>query len=86
MGIVEDGDIVKLLQNKEFVNQIIESALKEPKIVEDISSDVADKLSDVLEDDPEFRKNLISAVMKKGITEKSEFREKVIKQLVDDLS
>lgn len=82
MGIgIQKADIKDLLNDKAIRDELVKKSLEDPETIKDIASDVADKMSDLLEDDPEFKKQIMEAAVTHP-----EFRKIVIKELLNDMS
>lgn len=81
MGMIEKADAQKFLKDKAIMDEVVKQALDDPETIKDLASDVADKMSDLLEDDPEFKKQIMEAA-----TESPDFRKRVIKELLNDMS
>ncbi len=60
MGIdVNASDVRQLLQDPALVDEIAKGVMEDPEALSELAEDIADELSDVLEDDPEFRAKII---------------------------
>lgn len=82
MGIgVKKSDVQLFFKDKKLMNELIKRALDDPEIVKDLASDAADKMSDLLEDDPEFKKQIVEAA-----TTRPELKKEVIQRLVTDMN
>jgi len=81
MGFIEKGDVRKLLGDSKLREAIVEAALEDPKTMDSLAGDIADKLSDELEDDPEIRQKIVAAVIASP-----EFKKRVVRKIVNDLS
>jgi len=81
MGFTEKGDIRKLLHDSRLREAIIKAAAEDPKTVDSLVGDIADKLSDELEDDPEIKQKIVEAAIASP-----EFKKRVVRKLVEDLS
>ncbi|MEE8372854.1 MAG: hypothetical protein V3R87_04025 [Dehalococcoidia bacterium] len=79
MGIIEidKSDVRKLLQNPELVEEIAKGVMEDPSALDDLAEDIADELSDVLEDDPDFRAKIIQSAMANEA-----FKNRLVKKLV----
>ena len=80
MGVIEKGAVRELLQDPELVTAIIKAVIEDPEAMDDLAEDIADKLSDELEEDPELMRKVVEAAMASP-----EFKKRVIKELVEDL-
>ncbi len=80
MGFTEKGDVRKLLRDSKM-REAIEAAVEDPETMDSLAGDIADKLSDELEDDPEIRQKIV-----KYAIATPEFKKRVVRKLVEDLS
>ena len=81
MGITEKADVRRLLQDEDLVQDIAKAVVADPDSMDDLASDIADKLSDELEDDPALRTKIVDTAIASP-----EFKQRIVKKLVDDLS
>ena len=82
MGIdIEKAELRKIVDYSSLMSEVAKKSLDDQDTIKDIAGEVADKISDELEDDPEFKKKILLAAMKREI-----FRKKVIQLLVEKLS
>ena len=76
MGFLKDGDAVKLLQNSEFVNEVVAKVLGDPQMISDLADEVADQLEDVLDADGKVRDMILASA-----SGNDQFRSQVIEKL-----
>jgi len=81
MGFIEKGDVQKLLHDSSLREAIVKAAVEDPETMDSLAGDIADKLSDELEDDPEMRQKIV-----KYAIATPEFKKRVVRKLVEDLS
>ncbi len=81
MGFTEKGDVRKLLHDSKMREAIVKAAVEDPKTMDSLAGDIADKLSDELEDDPEMRQQIV-----KYAIATPEFKKRIVRKLVEDLS
>ncbi len=81
MGFIEKGDVRKLLHDSKLRESIVKAAVEDPETMDSLAGDIADKLSDELEDDPEIRQQIVSYAIASP-----EFKKRVVRKLVEDLS
>ena len=74
-------EISTLLDDKGFTREVIEQALVHPEVMADLAEEIADELSDLMEDDPGLRRRLVSQALKTD-----GFRQQVVAKLIDELS
>ncbi len=75
------NEISTLLQDEEFTNEVIQQAVASPEVVENLAAEIADELSDFMEDDPQFRSRLVTEALKRD-----DFRQHVIDKLVEEIN
>ncbi len=81
MGFTEKSDVRKLLQDSKLKDAIARAAVDDPKTMDSLAGDIADKLSDELEDDPEIRQKIVEAAIANP-----DFKKRVVRKIVEDLS
>lgn len=81
MGFIEKSDVAQLLQDPELVSEISKMILEDADAVDDLAGDIADALSDQLENDAEVRNAIVATAIKS-----SEFKKRVVRKLAEDLS
>ncbi len=81
MGFIEKGDVQKLVHDSSLREAIVKAAVEDPETMDSLAGDIADKLSDELEDDPEIRQRIIQYAIATP-----EFKKRVVRKLVEDLS
>lgn len=77
---VTDSEVSNLLQDEDFVNEVIEHALASPEVLDDLAEDIADDLSDLIEDDPRIRQQFLTQAF-----EHDGFKDRVIEKLMEEL-
>ena len=80
MSNIAEYEIVNLLQDEDFVNEVIGQALESPDVMDDLADDIASDLSDIIEDDPRLQRQLLTQAMNKD-----GFKNRVIQKLVEEL-
>jgi hypothetical protein len=81
MGLIQESDVGKLLQDEELMDQVVTGLVEDSKTMDTLADDIADKMQDSLENDPELRKRLVSA----AITNEA-FKKRLITKLISELS
>ena len=81
MGFIEKGDARKLLHDSNLREAIVKAAVEDPATMDSQAADIADKLSDELENDTEIRQQIVAHAIAS-----SEFKKRVVRKLVEDLS
>ncbi len=81
MGIdVSASDVRQLLQDPALVEEIAKGVMEDSEALSDLAETIADELSDVLEDDPEFRAKIIQSAMGNNA-----FRARLVKKLAEEI-
>ncbi len=80
MSNIAEYEIFTLLQDEKFVNEVIGQALESPDVMDELAEDIAEDLSDVIEDDPRLQRQLLTQAMNK-----EGFKNQVIQKLVEEL-
>ncbi len=75
------NEISTLLQDEEFTNEVIQQAVASPGVIENLAAEIADELSDLVEDDPQFRNRMVTAALKRD-----DFKQQMIDKLVEELN
>lgn len=83
MSLADKVEVQKLLEDPTLVDDISKSVLENPAALKNLADDIADELSDVLEDDPDFRSKIIQAAMGNE-TFKSRLVQKLAEEIADD--
>ncbi len=77
---VTDRGVATLLQDEDFVSEVIEQAVASPEVMDDLAEEIADDLSDLIEDDPRIRRQFLTQAF-----EHDGFKERVIEKLMEEL-
>ncbi len=75
------NEITTLLQDEEFTNAVIQQAVASPEVVENLAAEIADELSDIVDDDPQFRNRMVTEALKSD-----DFRQQVMDKLIEELN
>ena len=81
MGFIDTADVKKLLEDPTLVSDIAKAVVEDEGAMDDLADDIADELEDVLEDSSELKKQIVEAAMASP-----NFKKKLIKELIDDIS
>ena len=81
MSNLTTSEISTFLQDEEFTNGVIKRAVASPEVIENLAEEIADELSDFMEDDPQFRNRLVTEALKRD-----DFRQQVIDKLVEEIN
>jgi len=80
MGYAEKDDAQKLLRDSKMRRAIVKAAAEDPETMDSLADDIADKLSDEVEKDPEIRQKIVEAAIASP-----EFKKTVVRKIVEDL-
>jgi len=81
MGMdINKTDVLKLLQDNALVNEVVKKVVDDPEVLDGLAEEVADEISDYLEDDPAIRQKIINAAIGSA-----DFRKRVVRELVDEI-
>ncbi len=81
MSNVTTNEISTFLQDEEFTNEVIQQAVANPEVIEDLAAEIAEELSELVEDDPQFRHRLVTEALKRD-----EFKQQVIDKLIEEIN
>lgn len=81
MGLIQDTDVERLLQDKSLMEDVAKAMVEDPETMASLADDIADKLSDALEDDPEMRRRIVESAIAS-----LDFKRKIVSKLVEELS
>ncbi len=81
MGFIQEADVQRLMQNHELMAEVAEALVEDPATMNQLVDDIAGKLQDELEDNPEIRKQIVDAAVALP-----EFKRKIATKLADELS
>lgn len=81
MGMdISSADVLTLLKDDKLVDEVVKKVVDDPEVLDDLAEDVADKISDYLEDDPAIRQKIINAAIGNA-----DFKKRIVKELVDEI-
>ena len=60
---LNESDVRQILQDSALMDQIVKSVMEDPVTLDRLAEEIADELSDVLEDYPSFRTKIIESAM-----------------------
>ena len=78
---INTSEVKKLLQDPELRSDIAKAVIEDHDAMGNLAEDIADELEDTLEDDTELKGQIIEAAMASP-----DFKKKLMKELVDELS
>ena len=81
MGLIQDTHGERLLQDKSLMEDVAKAMVEDPETMASLADDIADKLSDALEDDPEMRRRIVESAIASP-----DFKRKIVSKLVEELS
>jgi len=74
-------EIFRLMEDEIQTGEVIIRAVNDPDVLAKLASEVADEIADTLEDDPQYKERIIHAA-----TESLNFKQRIVKEIVDELS
>jgi len=81
MGFIQEADVQRLMQNQELMADIAEALVEDPTTMNQLVDEIAGKLQDELQDNPDVRKQIVDAALALP-----EFKRKIATKLADELS
>lgn len=81
MGLIQECDVAKLLQNQELMDEVVSGLVEDAQTVDALAEDIADKMEDALEDDSDLRQRLLNAAVANEA-----FKKKLVTKLIEELS
>ena len=78
---MSDKEVSAFLKDRKLINEVVKSVVSNKETLNGLAEDIADDLSDAIEDDPTIKKQIVAAAMKTP-----GFKQKVVKELVDELA
>ena len=81
MGIIQDTDVGRLLQDKTLMDDVVKALVEDSTAMESLADEIADKLEDALEDDSELRKRIVEAAVANET-----FKREIVSKLAEELS
>ena len=78
---VDKNEVRKLLEDPALVEEIAKGVMEDPEALGNLAEEIADELSVVLKDDPDFRAKIIQSA--KG---NNTIKERLIRKLAEELS
>ena len=81
MGMdINKADVLNLLQDEKLIDDVVKKVVDDPEVLDDLAENIADEMSDYLEDDPVIKQKIINAALSNA-----DFKKRVIKELVDEI-
>ena len=62
MGVLENGDAVKLLKNPEFVDELVAKICGDPQLLTELADELADTLENAMKQDGVLRKKILTSM------------------------
>lgn len=81
MGIIQESDVQRLMQNQELMAEVAVALVQDPGVMDQLVDEIAGKLQDELEDNADVRQQIINAAVAS-----TEFKKKIVAKLADELS
>jgi hypothetical protein len=80
VGYIQESDVTGLLTDGQFLKDLAAAVAVDPAGMDDLAKEVADKLSDALEDDPIVRRQILQAAVASP-----EFKRRVIQKVLEEM-
>ena len=80
MGLIQESDVGRLLHDEALMDQVVTGLVEDTQTMDSLAEEIADKVQDAFEDDPDLRQRLITAAIANQA-----FKRKLVNKLVDDL-
>ena len=80
MGLIQESDVGRLLQDEKLMEQVVNGLVEDSQTMDALADEIADKVQDALGDDPHMRERLINA----AIANES-FKKRLVAKLIDEL-
>ena len=63
MGLIQDCDVGRLLQDPGLMEEVVKGIVEDSNVMDSLAEDIADKLQDALQDDPDMRKRIVESAV-----------------------
>ena len=80
MGIIQESDVGKLMQDTALMDEIVAGLVQDSNTMDQLAEDIAGQVQDALEDDSDMRQRLLTAAVSNDV-----FKKKLISKLIDEL-
>ncbi len=81
MGMdINKADVLNLLQDEKFIDDVVKRVVDDPEVLDDLAEEIADEMSDYLEDDPVIKQKIINAALGNA-----DFKKRLVRELVDEI-
>ena len=81
MGLIQESDVERLLRDEALMDQVAAALVEDSATMDTLADDIADKVQDAMEDDPELRQRIISAAISNEA-----FKKRLVSKLINELS
>jgi hypothetical protein len=81
MGLIQESDVGKLLQDDALMDQVVAALVEDTQTMDNLADDIADLVQDSLQDDPLMRQKLVAAAIANEA-----FKRRLVTKLISDLS
>ena len=81
MGLIQESDVERLLRDEKLMDQVAAGLVEDSQTMDTLADDIADKVQDAMEDDPELRQRIISAAISNEA-----FKKRLVAKLINELS
>ena len=81
MGMdINKADVLNLLQDEKLIDDVVKRVVDDPEVLDDLAEEIADEMSDYIEDDPAIKQKIIDAALGNA-----DFKKRITKELVDEM-
>ena len=81
MGLIQESDVDRLLRDDKLMDQVAAGLVEDSTTMDSLADDIADKVQDAMEDDPELRQRIITAAISNEA-----FKKRLVTKLIKELS
>ena len=78
---MSEKEVTTFLKDKRLIGEVVKRVVSNRETLDELAEDIADDLSDAIENDPTIKKQIVAAAMKDP-----RFKEKVVQELAKELS
>lgn len=78
---ISKSDVQNLLNDDKLIDEVVTKIVANPEVVDGLAEDVAEEISNHLEEDPVIRKKIIASV-----TASADFRKRIVSEIVKEMA
>lgn len=81
MGMdINTVDVLNLLQDEKLIDEVVKKIVDDPDVLDELAGNIADEISDYLQDDAAIKQKIINAALVNP-----DFKKRIVKELVDEI-